>query len=135
MLTASAQKYVGNLASSNIVLPASIRVLFFLSTTPFCWGVPGAENCWVIPLTLQNSSITEFLNSVPLSLLRILTLYLVPVSISLTWSSNISAVSSFLWRKYTQVNLVNSSTMTRVYLFLLMDMTFTGPNKSRWSMW
>ena len=48
-------------ASFNIVLAASTKVLFFLSTTPFCCGVLGAEYCRKIPLSVQNSlRIAEF---------------------------------------------------------------------------
>lgn len=36
VLIVCVQKYVGNFDSLNIVLAALIKVLFFLSTTPFC---------------------------------------------------------------------------------------------------
>src|SRR5438045_9511529 len=55
-----------------MVLAASMRVRFFLSTTPFCCGVYGAENSCLIPSSSRNSSILVFLNSVPLSLLILL---------------------------------------------------------------
>jgi len=43
MFIASAQKYLGRLVSFNKVLVISSEALFFLSTTPFCCGVIGAE--------------------------------------------------------------------------------------------
>ena len=59
---------MGNFASLNIVLDAFTKDLFFLSTTPFCYGVLGAEYCREIPFSfLQNSFRIAFLNSVPLS--------------------------------------------------------------------
>ena len=44
-----------------------------------------------------------------------------------------SLASSFEWRKKVQENLVKSSTMTRQYFFLLIDMMLTRPNKSMWN--
>jgi len=48
-LTASAQKYLGSEFSFNIVLASSSSDLFFLSTTPFCCGVLGAEKLCLMP--------------------------------------------------------------------------------------
>ena len=73
MFTTSAQKYRGSFASFNIVLAASTKVMFFLSTTPFCCGVLGAVYCQEIPFSVQNLFKIVFLNNVPLSDLIFLT--------------------------------------------------------------
>src|SRR6266498_5121134 len=72
VLTASAQNWSEVLYSSSIVLAASMRVRFFLSTTPFCCGVYGAENSCLIPSSSRNFSMLVFLNSLSLSLLILL---------------------------------------------------------------
>ena len=66
---AFAQNYKDKLYSWSIVLAISTIVLFFLSTTPFYWGVLGEENVCEMPFSLQNVLKNSFLNSVPWSLL------------------------------------------------------------------
>ena len=128
MFTASAQKYRGSFALFNIVLVASTKVLFFLSTTPFCCGVLGAEYCREIPFSVQNLFRIAFLNYVPLSNLIFLTGRFACNSILFMWSMIILGVSSFKLINNTQVYLKKSSTITRAYRFLDKDITFTGPN-------
>ena len=130
MLTDSAQKDNGSPESASMVLAASIRVLFFLSTTPFCSGVLGMLNCLAIPFDTQNSSNSLFLNSVPLSLLKTFTGKSYCFSTFVTNSFRIPAVSSLEWRKKVHVNLEKSSTITSQYLFFLRLMICTGPNRS-----
>lgn len=72
MLPVSAQKY----ATESIkilfflsIIPFCCGVQFFLSTTPVCCGVLGAKNYRQISISLQNASITTFLDSISLPLL------------------------------------------------------------------
>ena len=53
----------------SIVLAISMSVLFLRSTTPFCYGMYGAENSCVMPKVSRYVSRPVFLNSMPLSLL------------------------------------------------------------------
>jgi len=48
-----------------MVLGISCKVLFFLYTTPFCCGVLGEENSWIIPCFSQKISNGSFSNSPP----------------------------------------------------------------------
>src|ERR1044071_4910194 len=105
MLTASSQKYKGRPESANIVLAPSIKVLFFLSTTPFCSGVLATLNCLIIPLDKQKSFRVLFLNSVPLSLLIVLTGREYCFSTCRMKNLMISAASSLENKKNTHVNL------------------------------
>jgi len=52
VLTASTQKYFGK---EDSLKASSSRDLFFLSTTPFYWGVLGAEKLWKIPSFSQKT--------------------------------------------------------------------------------
>nr|GEY89875.1 reverse transcriptase domain-containing protein [Tanacetum cinerariifolium] len=54
VLTALAQKGMGNNESASIVLAALLRVLFFLSAPPFCCGVLATLNSLLIPFIPQN---------------------------------------------------------------------------------
>jgi len=65
VLTASTQKYFGKLVSFKSVLASSSKDLFFLSTTPFCYGVLGVEKQCLIPNFSQNFSNFSFWNSPP----------------------------------------------------------------------
>ena len=59
------------LVSLTMVLEISCKVLFFRSTTPFCWGVLGQEKSWEMPFSLKNSSNFLFSNSPPWSLMTL----------------------------------------------------------------
>ena len=59
VFTAFAQNFYG------ISLAISYITQFFLSTTPFCCTVFGAENSFLIPCSLQNASNFAFSNSFP----------------------------------------------------------------------
>ena len=69
--TTSAQKCFARLFSWSLVLAISCKDLFFLYTTPFCCGVLGEENSWMIPCFSQKISNGLFSNSPPWSLLTI----------------------------------------------------------------
>ena len=62
-------KRLGILLIFNMTLAISWTTLFFLSTTPFCWGVLGVENSFFVPWSLQKDMSLEFLNSLSWSLL------------------------------------------------------------------
>ena len=47
---------LGVLNSPSIVLAISISVLFFLSTKPFCYGVQGVENSYLMSSSSRYSS-------------------------------------------------------------------------------
>jgi len=68
VLKTSARKYFGKEDSLYMVLESSSRDLFFLSTTPFCQGVLGAEKLWKIPSFSQYELNFSFWNSPPSSL-------------------------------------------------------------------
>ena len=68
------KKLSETLYSESIDLATSIKVLFFLSITPFYSGVYLDENSCLIPLSVHNSSTLVFLNSLPLQLLTFFTL-------------------------------------------------------------
>ena len=53
-----------------LVIPR--RVLFCLSTTPFCWGEYGAVKCLEIPFVLQYVWNSFDTNSPPISVLNVL---------------------------------------------------------------
>ncbi|MFS7975642.1 hypothetical protein Hanom_Chr10g00882971 [Helianthus anomalus] len=82
-----------------MVLTASIKVLFFLSTTPFCYGVLGMLYCLTIPFFTQKASNSLFFNSVPLSLLKLFTGRSNCFSTCVTRSCKMHAVSSFECKK------------------------------------
>ena len=48
-----------------IFLAFSWMSLFFLLTTPFCWGAIGAENSWAMPTSIQKCFNWEFSDSLP----------------------------------------------------------------------
>jgi len=53
------------LVSWSIVLAIYCKDMFFLSTTPFCFGVLGEENSWRTPCVSEKYSNCLFLNSSP----------------------------------------------------------------------
>ena len=56
MLTAYPHKFLATSLLCNMALAISWITLFFLSTTPFCWGVIGAKNSWdILDLVQKNS--------------------------------------------------------------------------------
>ena len=127
MLTTSAQKYIGSLVSLSIVLAASTKVQYFLSTTPFCCGVLGADylpRYSLFSAKVIHNSILEFC-SFDWPYHR--TCKFVSNSIFFMWSKNICGASYFECRNITQVYFQWSSTITKAFWFLDMDMTFTGP--------
>ena len=56
-----------------MVLSISYIVLFFISTTPFYWGVEAIENFLFIPCSSQKYQKSFEVNSSPLSNLKALT--------------------------------------------------------------
>ena len=105
--TTSAQKCFGVLYSSSIVLAISMSVRFFLSTTPFCWGVYVAENSCEIPSSSRKVSTFAFLNFVQLSLRTFLIFTsnwfwaFLAKFLKIFWTCNLSS------RKNTHVNPEN----------------------------
>ena len=53
--TSCTQKISLSLESFNMVLAISSIVLFFLSTTPFCWGILAIDNFLFIPCSPKKS--------------------------------------------------------------------------------
>ena len=104
---------MGSLESANMILAASISVLFLLSATPFYYGVLEALNCLSIPFSSQKLSRSLFLDSVPLSDVMTFTFRLAWFYILVMNDLSRPLVSSFVLRKYTQVNLVKSSIITK----------------------
>ena len=68
----SPQNCLGKEAWKVMTLTLSRRCLCFLSTRPFCWGLPGRLLWWSMPLRANNVVQTTWNISVPLSLLIIL---------------------------------------------------------------
>ena len=129
MAIASAQNPDGTLFPHSIALAISCRVLFFLSTTPFCWGVLGAAYRCLIPWLWQNLSNSSFWNSPPWSLL----ICTMPPFSCLSCKAKIrklSNASDLFLRKSTHVYLEKSSTMTKMYFFPAMLSGVIGPMRS-----
>jgi hypothetical protein len=80
MFTTSAQKQSEVLYSSSIVLVDSMRVLFFLSVTPFSSGVQGG-------LMLDTFLVKIFFHLSVLELSSVITPYLLDLSIKLNFNS------------------------------------------------
>jgi hypothetical protein len=72
VLDASAHKCMGKSWSWIIALVASTIDLFFLSATPFYWGLLGVVKSLLIPASLQKSLSSFEVYSPPLSDLKIL---------------------------------------------------------------
>ena len=106
VLIASAQKLSEILYSESIDLAISIKVLFFLSTRPFCSGVYLVENSYLIPFSSYYSSTLVFLNSLPLSLLTFFTLSSNSFSALVMNFLNMSYVSALSWRKKTHLSWI-----------------------------
>ena len=69
VFTTSTQNFYGMPLLRGITIVISWITRFFLTTTPFCYGVFRAENSFLIPCSLQNASNLAFLNSFPWTLL------------------------------------------------------------------
>ena len=127
VLTASPHKFLATSLLCSMALTISWITLFFLSTTPFCWGVIGAKNSWEIPDLVQNDSIYEFSNSLPWSL-RIRSIFKLFSFYSLVHKASMcSGASDLDRRRMTQVYLVKSSTTTMMYLLPQKDSVLVGP--------
>ena len=133
VLTASPYKFLATSLLCNMALAISWITMFFLSTTPFYWGVIGVENSWDIPDLVQKDSIYEFSNSLPWSL-RIRSIFRLFSFCNLLHKvSMCSGASNLDRRRMTQVNLVKSSTITTMYLFPPRDSVLVVPIRSRCS--
>ena len=131
MLSASPHKFLATSLLCNMALAISWITLFFLSTTPFCWGVIEAENSWDIPDLVQKDSVFEFSNFLPWSL-RIRSIFRLFSFCNLVHKvSMCSRVSDLNHRRMTQMYLVKSSTTTMMYLLPLRDSVLVGRIRSR----
>ena len=96
------------------ILAISSRVLFFLSITPFCWGILGAEKLCPIPISSQYLVNDSFSSFVPYSVL----IYemISPLSFRSRRHNFVKEENvSFLWAKnITHVNREKSSTTTSI---------------------
>ena len=120
------------LVSLIMVLAISCKVLFFLSTTPFCCEVIGQDKSWEIPFSSNRFSKYLFSNYPPWSLLTLTILRFISFW---TWVQKVVKTecdSSLCLRNFTHVHMLQSSIMTNPYFFPLIDAVFTGPNKSMW---
>ena len=133
MLTASPYIFLATSLLCNMALAIYWMTLFFLSTTPFCWGVIGAENSWDISDLVQKDSIYEFSNSLKWSL-RIWLIFMFFSFCSLVHKvSMCSGASDLDLRRMTQVYLVKSSHTTMICLFPPRDSVLVGPMRSKCS--
>ena len=133
VLTASPHKFLATSLLCNMALAISWITLFFLSTTPFCWGGIGAENSWDIPDLVQKDSIYEFSNSLPWSF-RIRSIFRLFSFYNFVHKASMcSGASNLDRRSMTQVYLVMSSTTTMMYLFPPRDSILVWPIRSRYS--
>ena len=131
MLTASPYKFLATSLLYNMALAISWITLFFLSTTPFCWGVIGLENSWDIPDLVQKDSIYEFSNYLPWSL-RIRSIFRFFSFYNLVHRALMCSRASDLdRRRMTQVYLVKLSTTTIMYLLPPRDSVLVGPIRSK----
>ena len=114
-----------------MALAISWITLFFLSTTPFCWGVIGAENSWEILDLVQNDFVYVFSNSLPWSL-QILSIFKFFSFYSLVHKAFMCLGALDLdRRRMTQVYLVKSSSITMMYLLPSRDSVLVRPIRSR----
>ena len=67
VVTVSVQNWLGAWAPMRRAQVVSRTCLFFLSATPFCWGVLGHEVSWIRPCCWKYSFIWLFTYSPPLS--------------------------------------------------------------------
>ena len=88
--TASAHKCPGSAFSSKRHLVMSSSDLFFLSATPFLWGVYGGVSSCLIPFEEQNSAKAREVYSPPLSVRRLQTVCPVLFSVRRTKCLNFS---------------------------------------------
>jgi len=94
------QKISLNLESFNMVLTISHTTMFFLSTTPFCWGVLVVENCLLIPRSSHKLLNVFYVNAPPLSDLKHFIFKWVSFStISLNILKHSNASDFFLWKQ------------------------------------
>ena len=106
VLTTSPHKFLATSLLCNMALAISWIIMFFLSTTSFCWGVIGAENSWDIPDLVQKDSIYEFLNSLPWSL-RIRSIFRLFPFYSLVQKASMCSRVSYLDRKRMTPSIPN----------------------------
>ena len=90
------QKDIGDLEKLIIDLIISKRVRFLLSATPFCWGIPGADNWDIIPFPYKYPIKSAERYSPPRSDRKVLILLPNYFSTSTRNSLNFSK-ASYLW--------------------------------------
>ena len=127
----STQKPFDKPLSKSMVLAIYCKDLFFLSITPFCWGVLGEEKLWEMSFSLQKFSKAWFSNSPPWS--DLMEVMQKPFS-SWTLFKNIlkaSQTSSLRIKNINHVNLGKSSKMTRLYFLPPKLTVLVGPKRLR----
>ena len=130
--TASPHRWSGKDTCFNRLLVISKRVLFLLSTIPFCCGEYGAVKCLTIPDLSQNSLNSVDVNSPPLSVRKHLIFAFVSSSTTALNFWNLSNASPFPFRRMDHMYLEWSSIMTRMYRFLAVVGGEIGPHRSPW---
>lgn len=106
---------------------ASYNDWFLLSTTLFCCGVYGVEKLLVIPLSCKNPSKNWFINSVPLSLQILLTLFFKLNSIVFIKLIISIVLFDFCFKYKIQLNHEKSSIITKIYFLPPIDSIEEGP--------
>ena len=129
----SPHKFLATCLLCNMALAIFWITLLFLSTTPFCWRVIGAENPWHIPDLVQKDCMYEFSNSLPWSLWIRSIFKLFSFCNLVHKASMCSGESDLDLIRMTQVYLVKSSTTIMIYLFPPRDSVLVGLMRSRCS--
>lgn len=126
-VNASPHQERGIWASIKEARTTSNRWRFFLSATPFCWGVEGQVVWWTIPYVAKCCWMSELRYSPPLSLQRAWTyaLYWVRIIAWNFWNSKFTYPLDFI--RHTQVILLQSSINITNQCALPNVVTWEGP--------
>ena len=119
-----------SLDSFSIVLAISITILFFPSTTPFCWGVSVTEKCLLIPLSSQYLLNYLETNSPQLSDLKHLIFMSISFSVNSLNNWKQLNVSDFFFNRNIQFMWVMSSTNNKKYISPFNHVVLIGPQTS-----
>jgi len=107
--------------------------LFWRSTTPFCWGVPGIIYSLLIPCLSQNYLKSLDINSPPLSKRIAFSFLPVWFSANALKFLNFSNTSYFSLRKETHVSLEKSSMNSIKWRSPPIPSFHDGPHRSIWT--
>lgn len=106
---------------------------FFLSTTPFCYGVLGQVNCPQIMCFFRYMLNSWNTYSLPLSIQRHCILLLRSLSTFPLNSLNLESVSDLSFIKYTHMYLKKSSIKVTMYFMPLTSACFIRSKTSEWT--